>query len=371
VTSNAERYPWDNISRISHADARLLTALARGLAGADRGGAPEIAASLLGTTVTTTGIEPARAHRPSALAAFVELSGDASIVVEIPGTLASWTVDRALGSDATFASLDAGLGVRDEVARGVLAYVMTRLLHLLPDNYRVDAVDIDLHSVRARLEHRDARCFALSLIVESVHTSIHLWLLGPVVTPNTVTHRISGELAALLLLERAVLSAQLMATIRLPSGGAVGLLLDDVVMLQAAGVTACEGGYRGEVKLAVLGARTNHWIASAHGDRLELQQRHSTGGDRMTTGKINTESTSPTEALAAVTDAPLELSIEIARFTLPLGEIAKLTSGDVLLTGKPIGEHVTLRAGTVAIATGELVNVDGSIGVRIVTLVGG
>jgi flagellar motor switch/type III secretory pathway protein FliN len=90
----------------------------------------------------------------------------------------------------------------------------------------------------------------------------------------------------------------------------------------------------------------------------------------MTTAKIETDGASTTEALAAVADAPVELSVEIARFTLSLGEIATLCTGDVLLTGRPIGEHVTVRAGTRAIATGELVNVDGAIGVRIVALAG-
>lgn len=77
----------------------------------------------------------------------------------------------------------------------------------------------------------------------------------------------------------------------------------------------------------------------------------------------------PTADLAPVADAPLELSVEIARFTLPLGEIATLCRGEVLITGKPVGQRVTLRAASRAIAIGELVDVDGAIGVRIVDVV--
>jgi flagellar motor switch/type III secretory pathway protein FliN len=74
------------------------------------------------------------------------------------------------------------------------------------------------------------------------------------------------------------------------------------------------------------------------------------------------------DALRAAADAPIELCIELARFTLPLGELSALRAGEVLSTGRAIGELVTLSAGGRVFARGELCEVDGEIGVRIAEL---
>jgi type III secretion protein Q len=67
-------------------------------------------------------------------------------------------------------------------------------------------------------------------------------------------------------------------------------------------------------------------------------------------------------------DVPIELAIEIARFALPLAELATLRAGEVLVTGRAVGERVILRAGERAVAEGELVDVDGEVGVRVLSL---
>ena len=73
----------------------------------------------------------------------------------------------------------------------------------------------------------------------------------------------------------------------------------------------------------------------------------------------------PEQLMQLAGDAPIEVVVEVARFTLPLEELAALRTGEVLTTGQPIGEQVTVRASGQAIARGELVDVDGQIGVRI------
>jgi flagellar motor switch/type III secretory pathway protein FliN len=59
------------------------------------------------------------------------------------------------------------------------------------------------------------------------------------------------------------------------------------------------------------------------------------------------------------------VTVELARFTLSLQQLAELREGEVLLTGRPLGESVTLRAGGRVLASGELVDVDGEVGVRV------
>ena len=75
------------------------------------------------------------------------------------------------------------------------------------------------------------------------------------------------------------------------------------------------------------------------------------------------------EALVrAAGDAPIDLVVELARIRIPLAELAALRPGEVLATGRALGERVTLRAGDRAIALGELVEIEGEIGVRVLSL---
>ena len=72
--------------------------------------------------------------------------------------------------------------------------------------------------------------------------------------------------------------------------------------------------------------------------------------------------------LQAAGDVPVELVVELARIELSLSELAALRPGEVLATGRAIGEHVVLRAGERVIARGELVDIEGEVGVRVLEL---
>ena len=65
-------------------------------------------------------------------------------------------------------------------------------------------------------------------------------------------------------------------------------------------------------------------------------------------------------------DVPIELVVEFARLNLPLGKIVALGEGDVVTLDRPLAEPVTLRANGKLIAKGELVDVEGEAGVRLV-----
>ncbi|MGF1468111.1 MAG: FliM/FliN family flagellar motor switch protein [Sandaracinaceae bacterium] len=65
---------------------------------------------------------------------------------------------------------------------------------------------------------------------------------------------------------------------------------------------------------------------------------------------------------------PVAVTIEVARIELTLEEIAGLGPGEVLALPCPVDEPVALRAGSRVIAHGELVEVEGEVGVRIVRL---
>jgi flagellar motor switch/type III secretory pathway protein FliN len=84
--------------------------------------------------------------------------------------------------------------------------------------------------------------------------------------------------------------------------------------------------------------------------------------------ETRSEGTDPVELAG---DAPVEVCLELARFTLPLQELARLAVGDVLQAGCAVGAPITLRAGGKALARGELVVVDDEVGVRVTELLDG
>lgn len=68
----------------------------------------------------------------------------------------------------------------------------------------------------------------------------------------------------------------------------------------------------------------------------------------------------------AVLDAiPVEVTVEIARTTATVAELAMWRPGEVIALPAALGEPVLVRAGGRAVARGELVDVDGQVGVRV------
>jgi len=73
----------------------------------------------------------------------------------------------------------------------------------------------------------------------------------------------------------------------------------------------------------------------------------------------------PSALEQVVLDTPLVVRVELASVSLPAREWAGLRAGDVIETRRRIGGPVVLRAGGRALAHGELVNLDGELGVRV------
>jgi type III secretion system YscQ/HrcQ family protein len=81
------------------------------------------------------------------------------------------------------------------------------------------------------------------------------------------------------------------------------------------------------------------------------------------------------DAQATATDvvmsAPIVVHIELGAVTLPAHAWLSLRPGDVVTSQLPIGRPVTLRIAEQTVAEGELVNVEGHVGVRILRFHGG
>jgi len=83
------------------------------------------------------------------------------------------------------------------------------------------------------------------------------------------------------------------------------------------------------------------------------------------------ESTEVTDALTeAVGETPVVVRVELGSVSLLAKEWASLRPGDVIRSDQRVGEPVRLRIAGREVARGELVNVEGELGVRIVSVVG-
>lgn len=75
--------------------------------------------------------------------------------------------------------------------------------------------------------------------------------------------------------------------------------------------------------------------------------------------------------LLAVEDAPLVVRVEVGTARLSAREWSAVSEGDVLTLDRRLADPVSLRVGGVEIARGELVDVDGELGVRVTSLLRG
>jgi flagellar motor switch/type III secretory pathway protein FliN len=72
---------------------------------------------------------------------------------------------------------------------------------------------------------------------------------------------------------------------------------------------------------------------------------------------------------AAILDSPVVVRVEVGSVSFTAREWAELRPGDVIEMGIGLAEPVVLRIAGCEVARGELVNVDGELGVRIRELV--
>ncbi len=72
--------------------------------------------------------------------------------------------------------------------------------------------------------------------------------------------------------------------------------------------------------------------------------------------------------LESALDAPVIVRVELGAVELSAREWASLRAGDVVTVGARVGAPVLLRAGSRELGTGELVDIDGEVGVRVLSM---
>lgn len=84
----------------------------------------------------------------------------------------------------------------------------------------------------------------------------------------------------------------------------------------------------------------------------------------------NSMATNDTSTMEVLDDVPVVVRVELGSVELTARKWAELAPGDVVSLGRKVGAPAILRVGGVEIAQGELVQVDGEYGVRILKRLG-
>ena len=360
-------YPFDSWPKFSRAHLRALARLRSHIGTPQYSAALGCASTLLGAPVEVTNTA-AETLLGAALGARLAALGPCALLVlevaqaglddlvllELSGSFAERLVDRTLGGD-TPALTPSGLPI-DELSQGALAYLAARCLAAVGGRLRLRHVLTDVRALGEVLNSAAWLALTCEVRIGDEAGSARVYARAAMLTQGSA--RALRELPELPL----TLVAEV-GRAALPRSELASLRQRDIIVLDACALQRDAGRWLGSVAVHVLGSRT-HLVCQIRDQRLQVERHCRATEPAMTTGRVSQPASNPELGTLAL-DAPLEIHVELARFSVTLGELQRMTAGDVLQTGQRIGEAVTLRVAGRAIARGELVDVEGEVGVRV------
>ncbi len=293
-------------------------------------------------------------------------NGQFKIAVELDKRLASCLIDRVLGGEAG-QNIPEPLTSFSDTEQGIFAYTVA---HLLLASH---TADWKLHSVLTQPStmlaiSNDPNWFLWSAHVQlgsdEGYARVHL--------PQSALQALLQHGSPLPPVENHS-QVPLEMVVRLThcsmTGETIGSLKpQDIVLLGrtwSTDVNALDPWATEDLQLHLDGNPSYTWTACSEGDGF-ITITSITQETPMPHAKLNPPSTS-TMDVETIASIPIAVSVELGRFKLKASEVSALIPGQVVQTGLSLGSKVVLRAGESLLATGELVNVDGELGVRILT----
>lgn len=367
-------FPYASLPKLTRRQTQLLTVLRTAWDQGKSEHALGAVSSLLGRELTwqlgngdacRASELRARCVTSAAVAVLVEqaqIARPITCTVELSHHAAQQLVDLALGGDAA-TSASAGLVPLDELSRGALAYLVARMLAALGDGWTLRNI-VELSQLEAA-SLEDCVVYPITLQLGPAQLHMRAYIPDRLAVQGVPERVAVRSLHAL----RVTLSASA-GVARLPISTLRELGRGDVIVLDESALVREADRWRGQVRAGLLGSR-NHLCCALVEQGLRVEgYAHAIAKELgMTTGTIEKASaagdTTATINPHIASDAPIELQVEIARFSVSLGELQRLQAGDVLTTGRKLGERVSVQVGGRAFAEGELVDVDGEVGVRL------
>lgn len=368
------------LPKVSRSHARQFSAVARAVPLKSLAGLMDELARLVDLEVrhgeTTVSYSPTFTPGPAnACACFVVGLGpqnQGDTLVDLEPRIAEYVAERLLGGEDAH-HVPAPVAPMGHFQRGVLAYAAAHLLYRCVDAPLCLRTVITEPAVRDQLirDRLPAWTTNTTLYVAplSGHLTIHSpfpWIPADRPLPNipiTVVVDVARDLA--------------------PWDQCQDLMPGDVWVPAQVPLDPKEPHVR-RAWLLALGSHTPFGMAVIQGGRIELEHRsaswdHGSGAGRTHRSEEASMaddhfSEERTKSMAGTTqgglqDATVHVHVEVARFRMPLVELTRLAAGEVVSTGIEPNQRVSLRVGDTTFAKGELVDVDGEMGVRILELV--
>jgi flagellar motor switch/type III secretory pathway protein FliN len=368
---NVSPFPYDALPALSRKEVRTLARLRQTLIGLAK---PDVVERALGdiagepVTITVRRAMPLEASRIPALGVGILLSpSDAhglqrAVFIDAETALAATLVARALKQRAP-RIVDGGRQPSAELAGALAAIVHAAL--------RRGHAGVPLRIVSA------APAAILARELAAVHGHVATIWLGIEVGGEIFDARVSlpmselppppdPRIATLGLLEEAPIALPLVAaTCTAGRDTLAALRPGDVFVVPSCPLRAAEGHLLGPVLLAPGGGEKAIAGELAEGGRLVLRtERVESCPWALDVAPPMTGETNPT--LQVLDDAPVVVRVELGSVEMKAREWASLAPGDVITLGRKVGAPAVLRIAGVEVARGELVQVDGEYGVRIV-----
>ncbi len=367
VLQEATPFPWQKLPKVGRAEQLALrrfsprrpainaTALEEAL------GCRLSVRSAMQLTYTTASTFPALVAGSS----LIELTGnEQTLFVELQPQFALRTLGRAFGFEEALPLAQLTRFLRNtELAleQGALAYLAA--VAAKDSGYRL--VDIHAHAPGSHAQYSGFFCetfrVAATFSDAAFEGDIRVWHPDHELAAHASHASVADEIEVRFSLERGSLLC--------PIANLRSLLPGDVVMLDV--------DTRWPNLTRTLRARTTGLAV-----HLDDQDRvlglsfapHEPSRTHERTNSMNDNLSHSNEtAVATLREVDLEalsvtLSFEIAEVSLTVGELRSMRVGQILSTGKLLGERVMIQASGRAIGRGELVNLDGEIGVRVLEL---
>ena len=318
-------FPFDRLPRLSRADA-------------DARGRP-----------ARVPARPPPAIDPT-LAVLLEDAAGSRAALLLDPAIALLIVERIVGGDIE-ELVDAPLS---DLECGLLAHAVSRWLREGGSRFGVAAVLTSGAALTEALGARDALRWPLALRIGAARGNAALLIAedapaedAPATLPACLA---SAPIDLAITAGRAELDARTVASLE-PG---------DVVVPDSCSLRVENGVLSGRVRLE---SGRSAWVSMLTGDALEMI--HGELCAPSSAAEVSVKSAEDDALLERMGGTKVTLVVELARLTLPLAQLAALAPGEVLRVNTPIGEPVALRAGDQVIAEGELVDVEGELGVRI------
>jgi flagellar motor switch/type III secretory pathway protein FliN len=354
-------YPWQSLDRITRRSVQASTAVSRRVERAvNLAALADTFGSLLGTeTQIVVRRISAAEGRPTSLGttlAFELSDGSTRLDLSFEPELATLVLSRLLGKAPLLSSPSAAL---DPALRGALAAVVIEAC-------RRTRAELVLRVAEPRSlppgpeQQAQAALVEATLLVDGQPFPVRAWAqIGSAPTQGLKPPNLAalGELSIsvpLVVGAALALRSELAALARGDAWLAgSGFWIDR----SGAGRGALLGG-RGELGVAVDLASDGRIVVRDDRVALSFDPERMMADSDTTTGQL----------AEVVLDQPVVVRVELGAVTLTAREWSALRAGDVIETGRRVAEPALLRIAGRAVARGELVNVEGELGVRILEI---